>query len=168
MNSYIVSRDGTVTDLRGIPLKQYKEKNGYMRVWVRQDGHRKKMSVHRLVAIAFIPNPENKPCVNHIDGNKNNNNVNNLEWCTFSENETHSHVSLGKTIKREHIEALVAGHTEKVRTPVVQKSLDGNEIATYKSMADAQRETKISQGNISMCCNNKRKTAGGYKWSFVH
>lgn len=74
-------------------LSQESMSRGYKRVMF---GDRKRYLVHRLVAAAFIPNKENKPCVNHIDGNPQNNCVNNLDWCTYSENEKHSYSKLGK------------------------------------------------------------------------
>lgn len=75
---------------KGKLLKPYKSKKGYLIVDLRINGKRKIMSVHRLVALAYIPNPQNKPQINHIDGNKENNNVYNLEWCTNTENQLHA------------------------------------------------------------------------------
>lgn len=74
-------------------LKHYTKPNKYQSIDL---GQRNTRSIHRLVAMAFLPNPLNKPCVNHIDGNPSNNKVENLEWCTYSENELHSHRVLGK------------------------------------------------------------------------
>ena len=76
--------------------KKNKRGQSYLRVTLSKHSKTKRFQVHRLVAKAFIPNPENKPCVNHIDGNPSNNNVNNLEWCTYSENELHSYKVLQK------------------------------------------------------------------------
>lgn len=71
-------------------LKPYDDLRGYFRVGLCSGGKRKKFRVHRLVAEAFIPNPENKPCINHKDGNKHNNKKDNLEFCTYSENLEHA------------------------------------------------------------------------------
>jgi len=95
---YEISNKGSV---RRLYLKGYKTRakviqNGYVSVTFSKGNTFKKFQVHRLVAIAFIPNPDNKPCINHIDGNKLNNEDWNLEWNTFSENELHSHRILGK------------------------------------------------------------------------
>lgn len=88
--------------LRNYPakvLKQEKIMEGYLRVVLMKEGVKKRFMSHRLVAEAFIPNTENKPFVNHINGNPNDNRVENLEWCTQSENEKHSINILGKTMK---------------------------------------------------------------------
>lgn len=83
--------------VKGHVLSQRDNSNGYLRCGMNIDGKPKSYLVHRLVASAFIPNPENKPFVNHIDGNKHNNNVENLEWCTKSENEKHAWLNGLKT-----------------------------------------------------------------------
>lgn len=77
-------------------MKQQKNNKGYLFVCYKQGGKRKNILVHRLVAQAFIPNPNNKKEVNHIDGNPLNNIVSNLEWCTSSENRTHAYYVLGR------------------------------------------------------------------------
>ena len=77
-------------------------KLGYSKHHLYIDG-RKEYKTHRLVALAYIPNPENKPCVNHLDGNKLNNNINNLEWCTRSENSRHAYdTGLHNWVKYKH------------------------------------------------------------------
>lgn len=94
--SYGINQNGEVKKLivgqgsNGKILKSYVETNGYKRVVLSIDGKRKLYYVHRLLAEAFIDNPENKDCVNHIDGNKLNNSVDNLEWVTYSENTQHA------------------------------------------------------------------------------
>lgn len=101
---YLVSNFGKVKSLQRLvnhpkkgkqivrerTLKQSKSRKGYMRVCLSKEGNHKMFSVHRLVADAFINNKYNKPCINHIDGNKNNNIVDNLEWCTNEENQSHA------------------------------------------------------------------------------
>lgn len=89
---YLISSLGTVTSLkRNITLKEDIAVSGYRRVTLSSEGNTKRYLVHRLVAQTFIPNPENKPHINHIDNDPNNNSVDNLEWCTHSENMIHAH-----------------------------------------------------------------------------
>lgn len=109
--SYTIDENGTVVSLQRDKTIKQREEAGYMRVSLVNGSH----YVHRLVAQAFIPNPENKPCVNHKDGNKKNNNVYNLEWCTHKENSKHAY-DMGllttpdpnKKLETIHIEGLVA------------------------------------------------------------
>lgn len=97
--AYSVSRSGAVVNTKtGRTLMAELTQNGYYRVTLCAAGRKKRFLLHRLVAILYIANHEDKPCVNHIDGDKANNSVSNLEWCTFSENEHHSYGSLGKTV----------------------------------------------------------------------
>ena len=77
-------------------LSQEKNTTGYKTIKLFKDGKKKKLNVHRLVAVAFIPNPEKKETVNHKDGDRTNNNVSNLEWATYSENNQHAYDVLGK------------------------------------------------------------------------
>ena len=87
-HSYL-RKNGRLDNRKGKQLRPSVDKYGYERVVLTKDGIRKTYSVHKLVALAFIPNPENKTTINHIDGNKRNNNVSNLEWATEKENQKH-------------------------------------------------------------------------------
>lgn len=92
---YLVSEDGKIYSVRrkgcnGRYLKSRPNSSGYLRVDLRKGKNKKTVFVHRIVAETFIPNPENKRCINHIDGNKSNNSVSNLEWCSHSENMKHA------------------------------------------------------------------------------
>lgn len=165
---YFVHKNGTITDSSGSQLKQYQTKNGYMQVSMKLNGKYVKKLVHRLVAEAYLPNKENKPCVNHKDGNKNNNSVENLEWCTYSENELHSHRVLGKKTNEEHLKKMWETHINNSSKKVVQSTMDGQCVNVFDSMAEASKSTGISQGNISECCRKKRKKAGGFIWNFAH
>ena len=111
----------------------------------------KTLTVHRIVAKTFIPNPEEKEDVNHIDGNKLNNNVNNLEWTTTQEN----------IIKRYEIG--IDGNNYK---RVSQFDKDGNLVGSFPSSYEAERITGIKRTSIGACCRGERLTAGGYVWKF--
>ena len=110
----------------------------------------KYLYLHRIIATAFIDNPDEKPQVNHIDENKLNNDLSNLEWCTERENAIH-----GTRTKRI---------AEKNFKKVIQLDLNDNILNVFKSMKQAEQETGIDASSISRCCNGKRKSAGRFKW----
>ena len=141
-------------------LKQVKDIKGYLRVYLHKNGEKKFIPVHRLVSFAFISNPENKPQVNHIDGNKQNNHVENLEWCTNQENQIHA-VRMGLN---DHSKYESGRPKRKVNQIDIST---GKIIKTFNSIADASRVFHTS--NIGECCRGKygRKTVCGYKWEFA-
>lgn len=141
-------------------LKQQTDRKGYARVSL---GKRKNLAVHRLVAKAFIPNPQNKPQVNHIDGNKKNNCVENLEWCNNQENQIHA----VRTGLNDHS----TYHSGRPYKPVLQIDLNTNKvIAIFKSITDAKKAVSpnSTHNNIGMCCRGERHSAFGFKWSFAN
>lgn len=121
--------------------------------------NRKHNKVHRLVAKAFIPNPENKQTVNHIDGNPKNNHVSNLEWATPKEQVNHA-FRIGLTKKRYGVD-------NKFSKKVYQYTKDGKFVAEHVSGAEVERIFGITKFHIYACCNGKRKTTGGYVWSRI-
>lgn len=139
-------------------LKPYQNKDGYLRVDFRSKKG-KVCSIHRLVALAFIPNPNKFPIVNHIDGNKKNNNVYNLEWCTYSRNVQHAFdnkLNVPKYGKEHHNHALVN-----------QYDLEGNFIKLWYGFHEIDRILGFDYRNIFACCNGKQPTAYGYKWEYA-
>jgi hypothetical protein len=130
------------------------DKNGYIFLRLSKDGIKKNLFVHRIVASAFLNNDDCLPQVNHIDGNKENCRVENLEWVSQSENSKHAFkIGLRKP----------SGGAVKYK-PIAQYTIDGVLICQYKSIRDAFIKTQIN--NISACLRNKTKykTAGGYLW----
>lgn len=123
---------------------------GYLDIKLSKNNTLTHFKIHTLVANAFIPNLFNKPCVNHKDGNKLNNNVDNLEWVTYSENMLHAY-DIG-LLKRKQ---------------VLMSTKNGKPLLVFSSLREASRELNIYISSISECCNGKRKTAGGYKWQFA-
>jgi len=135
----------------------------YYTVGLIKNGKHKTWNVHRLVAMAFIPNPHNLPCINHKDENKYNNTVDNLEWCSYSYNTKYNgsmRVRLNTRNKNQS-----RGYEKKV----YQYDLQGNLIKIWNSVRVISRELNYKASDISSCCLNKqyRKTAYGYKWSYT-
>lgn len=136
---------------KGMRLTKSKGRNndGYYVVNLRKNGTSKVVPVHILVAAAFIPNPLNLPTVNHKDGDKSNNNVWNLEWASWAENNIH---------------ALKNRLRVPRGNPIIQKTLDGKPLAQFRSTCEATRKTGVSTGSISHCLNHRTNSAGGFVW----
>lgn len=147
---YSISEDGLVYNRYGRCLRSYFDKYGYKYVLIRHNGKRKKYLIHRLVAQLYLPNPYNLPQVNHIDGDKGNSHISNLEWITSGNNQLHSRYVLGN----------ITGFAD---TPV--QCVETGKI--YKSTREAWRDTDAGYSHISECASGKRKTAGGYHWRYV-
>lgn len=158
---YQVSNFGNVRNTKGKILKQTNGNSGYKRVFLFKDRY-KPFFVHRLVAMAFIENPENKPCVNHIDNDRTNNMFDNLEWVTYKENmqwaSKQGRMTPSEEVRRKRREAL------KDKRSVVGIDKDGNEHH-FKSMTDVS-DLGYIPNKISMCCRGLRKTAYGLVWHF--
>lgn len=161
-NLYDVSNIGRVKSLERILTdgRIWKERilkpeinHDYLRVRLCDGKYKKHKRIHILVAQAFIPNPDNLPEVNHKDENKQNNYINNLEWCTSEYNSNYGNCKL-KIAK-------------KLAKPIAQYTLGDELIKEFKSISDASRKTGYNIAPLSNCCNNKCEIAYGYKWKFI-
>lgn len=177
---YSVSNQGRVYSERsGIVLKP-KHSKGYLRVGLSVDGFVRNTPIHRLVALAFIPNPDNKPTVNHINENKEDNRVENLEWATTREQNIHgtrieramAHTDwIARNMKTDY-KAVAAKHNyhEMNRSqmkPVLQFSREGFFIAQYNGVAEAARKVGVLASHICCCLKGRRKSCGGYQWKYA-
>ena len=147
--TYFVSNLGRFKNSYGIIMDNYKvNENGYIRVYI----YKKTFALHRLVALTFIGNPENKEQVNHKDGNKLNNSVENIEWVTNKENQIHK-------VKN----GLANSYTRKIG----QYNLNGSLIKEYVSIIAASKEVNISSSCIRGVLINNRKTSAGFIWKYL-
>lgn len=163
-NVYSLRNNGGT--LRDTPLimKQRLTENGYMAVVFYLDGKTHLRLVHRLVAQAYIQNPWNKPEVNHLDGNKQNNLVGNLEWVTKSENAIHA-FALGLRVGSTALTGRINEECHNSKA-IQQLSMSGELVKTWPSMAEAKRNG-YSQGNISSVIAGNRRSHKGFKWAFA-
>ena len=127
-----------------------KDKDGYTEIILSKSRKKKYFRLHRIVADAFIPNPANKPQINHKDRDKQNNTVANLEWVTGSENVLHTFATGRRVHKR----------------PVLQYTRNMELVSSWDSIREAGRTLKIAENNINACCHGRFPTAGGFVWRY--
>lgn len=144
---------------KGQIIKQQTNKKGYKLCYLTKSSNKKTCLIHRLVALTFIPNPNNYEQVNHIDCNKKNNNVKNLEWCSNLQNQRHARAN-GLVWRWEN-----CGRKKKkiMKIDKVTKKI----IEIYDSIAEASRMNKLNSSNIRMVCEGKRSCCGGFIWNYV-
>lgn len=171
---YQISNMGNVKSLnyhRGtkerilIPRFPSNPRNEYGYVMLSKNNKVQQFKLHRLVAEYFVPNPENKPYVNHKDGDKRNNNYKNLEWVTPLENNLHAYNILGKHPMRG-FKFDKNKNSKKVAQFYVSPDNYEYHIATYANAAAASLINNINERSINLCCNGTFKQAGGYIWRF--
>jgi hypothetical protein len=136
------------------------EANGYLMIGLYdENGKNSSFRVHRLIMIAFVSNPENKPFVNHIDGNKLNNNLSNLEWCTSSENMVHAY--------KHGLSPKISGKDHHQSKTVYQYDFSGNLLGTYGSCGEASRATGYNGSQINKVCMGKLRFYKDNVWSYI-
>jgi len=167
LDRVITNKMGVMRNFKGFVKKLTPDGRGYLVVTLSRDGKDTRCIVHRLVAEAFIPNKEKLPFINHKDEIKDNNHVDNLEWCTCEYNNRY-----GTCPERTRNKIRELGQMRAV----VQLTLSGKKVNEYESISDASRETGVILQNIHQAANGgynmhgkwKRvNTAGGYKWRWV-
>lgn len=177
-NSYLISNKGEVYSIRSKRCLKLKVlPSGYLRVSPCANGKRSECAVHRMVALAFIPNPENKPTVNHINENKKDNRVENLEWATNAEQNIHG-TRIARVVKHTNY------HTRKIdykagalkhhyktmnaaqMKPVIQLDRQGNFVARHRSLSTAAKYAGISVSHLCTCLKKGRFPKGEYQWKY--
>ena len=141
-----------------------KNKGGYLTAGLRSATKKANPQVHRLVAIAFIQNPESKPQVNHIDGNKENNYAVNLEWVTASENIIHAFKTGLRSFDKLKQQGILGNKVSM--KPVLRYNLDGSFVKEWESTIQIQRTLKFPNSNICECLKGRYKQSHGYIWKY--
>lgn len=149
---------------KGRVLKPALNSSGYPQlVLSKGDGLFKSVAIHRIVAMAFVENPNNYPQVNHIDGDRTNNDLENLEWCTNAQNQQHAY-DIGS---RVGVNTGKFGADNKRSVVVYQMYINGGVFCKHVGFREAERKTGIDRASIARVCHGKQKTAGGYTWSLT-
>ncbi|MEQ5272780.1 HNH endonuclease [Proteus terrae] len=152
---YLINKSGQLISIKFNKIKKLNpslDVYGYEKVTLSMNGKPKSCLVHRLVAETFLLNPQNKRDVNHLNGDKTDNRLCNLEWATPKENTEH---------------AWATGLNNSRFKPIKQLDINGKLIRTFKSAKDAESVLSICRGDIAKVCKGKQKSAGGYKWSYL-
>lgn len=155
---YFITEDGKVWSEKSKKFLAFKDVNGYNKVQLCNDGERKYLFVHRLVANAYIPNPDNLPYVNHKDENRKNNQKENLEWCTTEYNNNYGN----------RIEKVKQSLLNKNGKKIVMCDKDTEEIIQiFNSINEAGRFLNKPHSNIVATLKGRQKTCYGYKWKYL-
>ena len=151
--------------------KPQQYKSGYLFVSLYQNGVNKIFLLHRLIAQAFIPNPQNKPCIDHINGDRTDNRVENLRWCSYKENMNNpitrkriSESRIGITFSSTHKKHIREAHNKQAIPIAQHDKMTGELVAVWPSSREVEREIGYMHNNINYCCNGKYKQAYGSVW----
>ena len=158
LDRYVTGNCGVKYFRKGEIKKPNINKYGYKRISLSKDGKQKKIFLHCLVAEAFIPNPDNLPCVNHKDEDKTNNYPCNLEYCTYKYNNNYG-------TRNERMKKTLTNRKDRSKK-VYQYDFRGNLIKIWDSTMEASRNG-FNFRNISACCLGNRKTHKGFIWSYT-
>jgi len=156
---YMVSNYGNILSLtykrsdKSVLMSPSKTKKGYLRIKLSKHNKSKTHSVHKLVALAFLPNTNSELIVNHKNGKRDDNRLDNLEWVTHQENVLHGFRELGRI--------------PTTRKQVNQYSISGEFIKTWTSAQEIANSLNLNRASIVGCCKNKRKTCNGYMWTYA-
>lgn len=162
-NTYEVSNVGRVRNTKtGKYITPKHNNRGYVQIRLNHNGKADNWLLHRLVAVTFIQNPNGLPQINHKDENKDNNLVDNLEWCTNSYNRHYGSGYERSVIKHDYIKL-----AEQNKRLVQQYNREGKLLATWKGLRSAETATGVGEANIRRCCYGRGKSAGGYVWKYV-
>lgn len=151
---YEVNTNGIVRRIKTKKELKQGDIYGYKNICLSKNGKHYFFRVHRIVAELFIPNTNNHPQINHKNGIKSDNRVENIEWCSPSYNVTHSYKELNRTRIKSDVNS------------VLMYDSNGNLLNEFISLSSCAKILNLSKGNISQCCNNKRKTVGGYIFKY--
>lgn len=155
---YLVSEHGEVYSYFSKKILKHSVRDGYHGICLCNNGKYYRPGVHRLVALNFIPNPNNLPVINHIDGDKSNNHYSNLEWCTVLHNNIHAYIT--------GLKVLPKGVNDKRSVPIIQMDLSGNFIREWAGAREAQRLGGFRQSNIWHCLKGNQHKSQGFKWAY--
>lgn len=171
---YQISSFGRVKNKKGKILNPCDNGKGYLTVCLWKGNTYKHKYIHRLVAEAFLPNHENKPCIDHINTIRTDNRVENLRWCTYSENlmnpitnkrssETHREIYQGSCNPNYGNR----GKSNPISIPILQLDLFGNIINLWYGAKEAERECGFDASTITKCCKGKKLTHKGFRWVYL-
>lgn len=161
--SYEVSNTGKVRS-KGREMKPIDNGKGYMKIILHNNEKKKRFYIHRLVANAFIPNPDNKPFVNHIDCNPMKNNIENLEWCTHQENVDWM-ILLGRNTRTNQWLENLHRSQEKIYIAVVGENIKTGEKVYFPKLNDVKK-LGFQPSCVCNCCKGVRKQHKGYRWTY--
>lgn len=150
----VTYKNGTVHVHKGRILKTATNKSGYLQINLYRNGTQKVCLVHRLVAMAFLPNPDNLPCVNHKDENRSNSHVDNLEWCTHEYNSNYSHTG-------------TKANKDRRKQINCYSYPDMKYVTTFESCNEAARQLGVSSSLVSKVANGKKPQTKGYYFEYI-